>query len=128
MHVTLSSFVNNFGMRTNDLYAFTFFRLEFINNFWGQKIQNQINFELPSYSDRGKFLLINETEFEIRVEENSFDCEVPLDRSVIFSLNQNEKSLEPPLFNFKQPSSVKRSYLSHFDFEEQLSRKQYYLG
>lgn len=88
MTINNSSFLNNWGYITNDIYAKTLDRFEFIDSKWGQLPPNNRMIEQTTKPDsRGKFIHINETEFEIRVENSVFDCQTPLDRDIIFTLN-----------------------------------------
>jgi hypothetical protein len=75
---------------TNDFWAHELKRLEILNSVWKQEAMELrgIEPETPPLS-RAKVLHINDTQYEIHVEGNTFDCQQPLNRSMVFTLNHD---------------------------------------
>jgi hypothetical protein len=106
LKVHQSTLANNWGEVTNDIFAHVMKRFEFMQSTWEQypaSIRGQQPRRDPS--TRAKFLHLNESQYQVWVEGSTFDCQMELDRQMVFTLNRHDDLAEPALINLVLPST-----------------------
>ena len=103
------TFMNNFGVITNEIYGEQIKRFEFFNSSWGQKTLESN----PKMQAIAKFLLIDKYFYEVNVQNSTFDCNIPYDENIILTMNEKKNLLEPSLV--KVNVSAQNSFYSNID-------------
>lgn len=110
----------NIGTQSNDFFVQNLRRLDFIRSSWKQRRGKNPLME-KAENVTAKFLSFDKYDFEINIEGSSFDCQMDLNRSMVFRYNENKTDgAEVPLFKFVVP--FKESFYSDRDIASENQR------
>lgn len=79
-----STLNNNFGNTTNDIFAKSIKRFDFISSQWSQQYE-QSDLPVKSQQNIAKFISLNNSDYVINVKNSTFDCHIPFDRDTVFN-------------------------------------------